>query len=463
MNDLPRFESTPISGLLRITLDHRTDSRGWFQEVWQKRKWAFSPIAWFRPVQQNSSANLLPGSIRGMHAEPWNKLVTVVSGKAFCCWVDLRAGAEFGSTHWSAIEPGTAFFVPEGVANGYQSLESNTVYTYLVDDYWSPNRKYSAFNPFDSSLNLPWPIPHHDSIISTKDAQSPSLLEIAPISKPKALVCGPSGQLGQEIMRIFPDSDSISHLDAFNISQSSQSYQVIINAAAYTNVEEAEASVNWTSAREGNQLLVARLAKLAIDNRAIFVHFSSDYVFDGTKNEPWTEEDPPNPLSRYGISKLLGDYASTSSKKSYLIRTSWVFGEGRNFIRTMFERARTGQPSNVVADQFGRPTWAGSLAEFVGHLLNSHAPYGTYNFSNSGEPVSWYDLAAFVYEYVGKDASLVSKITSKQFSALHPTTPDRPANSVLCLDKANKTGFEIADWRLTVSNYLDAQISRQLA
>ena len=450
----PVFEPLRIAGLMKVLLDHRPDSRGWFEEVWQLEKWADGPLSWFRPVQQNSSSNLLAGSIRGLHAEPWNKLVTVVSGAAFCVWVDLREGPNFGAKYWQTLSPGEAVFVPEGVANGYQSIEPNTVYTYLVDGHWSPATPYPAVNPFDSELDIPWPIPEERSEISEKDKHNPHLSGELAIQNPVPLIFGSSGQVGKELRLAFPNSilgdRSNTHESAFD----AQRYSAIINAAAFTRVDAAEEPEAWPRVLEGNQVLVRNLAGLARDIDVVFVHYSSDYVFDGGKTEPWFEDDLPNPISRYGQSKVLGDYVAQSSKKHYLIRTSWVYGDGTNFIRTIYERALRGVPSAVVADQFGRPTWARDVALFTKHLIESKAPFGTYNFSGAGDPVSWHQVAVRIYNFLGRDSDLVSSVTSGEYLAKNPSSPKRPKNSVLDVTKARETGFQLTDWDDSLHKYL---------
>ena len=454
MLSAPVFESTPIAGLFKVLLDHRPDSRGWFEEVWQLEKWAVGPLSWFRPVQQNSSSNLVAGSTRGLHAEPWNKLVTVVSGRAFCVWVDLREGPGFGSKFWQTLSPGEAFFVPEGVANGYQSLEPNTVYTYLVDDHWSPDKAYPAVNPFDPKLEIPWPIPETSTEVSEKDQRNPKLTPELSIPSARPLIFGSSGQVGKALQLAFPNSIPGNRAETRGTDLQGQRFSAVINAAAFTSVDAAEEPEAWPSVLEGNQILVRNLAQLARDLNVVFVHYSSDYVFDGSKTGPWFEDDLPNPVSRYGQSKLLGDCVAQSLDRHYLIRTSWVYGDGKNFIRTMYERASRGEASTVVDDQFGRPTWARDIALFTKHLMESKAPFGTYNFSVAGDQVSWHEVAVCIYEYLGRGPELVSRVSSEEYLAKNPSSAKRPMNSVLDVTKARETGFEMTDWTESLTEYL---------
>jgi dTDP-4-dehydrorhamnose reductase len=457
MASLPIFVETPIKGLFSISLDHRPDSRGWFEEVWQQNKWAETPLANFIPVQQNASSNLKAGSTRGLHAEPWNKLVTVVSGRAFCAWVDLRDGSGFGHLYVAQLVPGKAYFVPKGVANGYQALEDRTVYTYLVDRHWSPDARYPAVNLFDPDLAIPWPLPRYELEISDKDQNNPHLHEADSFPPAQVRIIGSSGQVGSALCQVFSEAEALARNSVEDISVTNFDY--VINAAAFTRVDDAEDPKNQQELFYANYELVQKLADITNESGSLLVHYSSDYVFDGSKTGEWTEEDTPRPLSRYGLSKLLGDYAASTNPRHYIVRTSWVYGRGKNFIRTMFERAISKQPVEVVMDQFGRPTSAQDLALFTKHLVETDQPYGTFNFSGSGDTTSWFGLARFVFEYVGANVKLVTAVTSEEFARTRPNLAVRPTNSTLSLEKASTTGFEPPQWQTSVGLFLNDLLS----
>lgn len=135
----------------------------------------------FTVVQNNFSYNIERGVTRGLHAEPWEKYISVANGSVFGAWVDLRTGPTFGQIFTCEINPGTAIFVPRGVANGYQTLEQNVTYTYLVNAHWSPDAKYTFVNLFDPTLDIQWPIPREQAIISDKDTDHPSLGDVTPM------------------------------------------------------------------------------------------------------------------------------------------------------------------------------------------------------------------------------------------------------------------------------------------
>ena len=138
--------TTPIPGFLRIDLTVHGDNRGWFKENWQREKMVALGLPDFQPVQNNISFNDEVGVTRGIHAEPWDKFVSVATGRVFGAWVDLREGPSFGTVYTTIIDPGVAVFVPKGVGNSYQTLEPNTAYTYLVNDHWSPDARYTFLN-----------------------------------------------------------------------------------------------------------------------------------------------------------------------------------------------------------------------------------------------------------------------------------------------------------------------------
>src|SRR5690606_9234705 len=164
-----RSTPTPIPGLLLFDLPVHGDNRGWFKENWQREKMLAAGLPDFGPVQNNISFNDAIGTTRGIHAEPWDKYVSVATGRIFGAWVDLREGPTFGAVFTAELDPSRAIFVPRGVGNSYQSLEADTAYTYLVNDHWSPDAEYSFLNLADESVAIAWPIPLSEVEISAKD------------------------------------------------------------------------------------------------------------------------------------------------------------------------------------------------------------------------------------------------------------------------------------------------------
>jgi dTDP-4-dehydrorhamnose 3,5-epimerase len=172
---------TIIPGFFEIDLVLHGDNRGWFKENYQREKMEALGLPHFEIVQNNFSFNAEKGVARGLHAEPWEKYISVANGHVFGAWVDLRKGPSFGQTLTLEINPNKAVFVPRGVANGYQTLEENITYTYLVNEHWSQETKYTFVNLFDPALAIEWPIPKSQAIISDKDANHPMLANVTPI------------------------------------------------------------------------------------------------------------------------------------------------------------------------------------------------------------------------------------------------------------------------------------------
>ena len=172
---------SPISGLYTLTLPVHGDNRGWFKENYQKEKMEALGLPSFKVVQNNFSFNDKAGSTRGLHAEPWEKFISVANGSVFAAWCDLRKGDGFGKTFSIEINPGVAVFVPRGVANGYQTLEDNVTYTYLVNAHWSPETQYTMVNLFDPELDIQWPISKENAVVSDKDLAHPLLKDVTAV------------------------------------------------------------------------------------------------------------------------------------------------------------------------------------------------------------------------------------------------------------------------------------------
>lgn len=180
-NELTVTESPDIPGFYTINMPVHGDNRGWFKENYQREKMETLGLPYFEIIQNNISFNEEKGVTRGLHAEPWEKFISVATGKVFGAWVDLREGPSFGKTLSLEINPGVAVFVPRGVANGYQTLEPNVAYTYLVNAHWSADAKYKHVNLFDPAIGIEWPIARDQAIVSDKDNAHPLLADVEPI------------------------------------------------------------------------------------------------------------------------------------------------------------------------------------------------------------------------------------------------------------------------------------------
>ena len=456
--DLKVTES-PIPGLFVIDIPVHGDNRGWFKENFQAEKLAAAGLPHFRPVQNNISFNQDIGTIRGFHAEPWEKYVSVATGKVFAAWVDLRKGTSFGQVFSIEINPSIAVFIPRGVANAFQALENNTAYTYLVSKHWDANAKYSFVNLADESLGIEWPISLKDSEISDKDKSHPLLKEVEAVKSEKFLVIGSSGQLAKSLRKVFPGATFLSRSE-FDLSDNSSqlppdfgSYKWVINAAAFTDVDGAESKTGRKSAWATNVHGLARLVEACKREDVGLVHVSSDYVFDGVSNSAYLEEDKLCPLGVYGQTKAAGEVLVATLERHQVIRTSWVVGDGKNFVSTMKKLASESKQVTVVDDQIGRPTFADDLANAIWGLLQRECT-GVFNVSNSGSSASWHQIAKRIYEIQGKDSNLVKPIGTAEYFAGNPNVSPRPRFSVLSLAKLEALGISMPDWEDSLLQFL---------
>ena len=181
MTDRHTVTETSIPGLLSIELPVHGDSRGWFKESYQRAKLEAAGLPHLDIVQNNVSYNAAVGVTRGIHAEPWEKYISPAHGRVFAAIVDLRAGDGFGRVETFDLTPERAIFVPRGCGNSFCTLEPHTVYSYLVNDHWSPGLTYPAVDLFDADLAIAWPLPAEQMVISDKDRANPPLSDVTPM------------------------------------------------------------------------------------------------------------------------------------------------------------------------------------------------------------------------------------------------------------------------------------------
>ncbi len=459
-------ETTPIPGLLVVRLPVHGDARGWFKENWQREKMVALGLPDFGPVQNNISFNGSRGATRGIHTEPWDKFVSLATGRIFGAWVDMRAGESFGTTFHLEVDPSVAVFVPRGVGNSYQALEDGTAYTYLVNDHWRPGVAYPALHLGDETAAIPWPIPLDEAEISEKDHHNPRLGDVVPMQPKRTLVLGAGGQLGRALCAALPDAHGVTRaeLDVTDADAVAawpwHDYGTVLNAAAYTAVDAAETPEGRVAAWAANASAPATLARLASEHGFTLVHYSSEYVFDGTAavDPGHVEDEPLSPLGVYAQTKAAGDVAVGLAPRHYVLRTSWVIGDGKNFVRTMQDLAGKGVSPSVVDDQVGRLTFTDELVRATRHLLDSGASYGTYHLSNGGPAMSWREVAQAVFERSGRSRDDVTGTTTEAYAEGvlaqgRPFAP-RPLGSAMSLDKIRATGFEPEDAMAALDRYL---------
>jgi len=283
-------------------------------------------------------------------------------------------------------------------------------------------------------------------------------------SEPRIFILGAAGQLGRELRSSFAGFGSVMAADREKVDLANPEQlrtavrqwqpNVILNAAAYTAVDRAESEAELACAINAEAPRV--LAEEARACHALIVHYSTDYVFDGSKREPWTENDTPHPLNVYGASKLEGERSIESVGGKYLIfRTSWVYApHGKNFLLTMLRLGRERERVSIVDDQFGAPTTSGELAgatraivegALAGVFGDAESWAGLYHMTCAGA-TSWFGFAQAIFARaaaLGAKAPELTPIASEAF----PTPAKRPRNSVLSNEKLNaRFGVRLAGW-----------------
>lgn len=255
---------------------------------------------------------------------------------------------------------------------------------------------------------------------------------------------------GREVLPLSRAELDITNLAA--VRSAVEGYDVVINAAAYTGVDDAES--NEDAAFAVNATGAGNLALAAAENGAILVQISTDYVFDGTATTPYSEDTPRGPVSAYGRSKAEGErlVLTANGARSYIVRTAWLYGaHGPNFAKTMLRLAATREQVAVVTDQVGQPTWTLDLARKIVEMIDVSAPYGIYHGTNTGE-ASWFDFAREVFSNAGLDPDRVTQTDSSSFVRPAP----RPAYSVLGHDAWDAADLDpLRDWREALAEAMD--------
>ncbi|GGM88862.1 dTDP-4-dehydrorhamnose reductase [Dactylosporangium sucinum] len=265
------------------------------------------------------------------------------------------------------------------------------------------------------------------------------------------LVTGAGGMLGHDLLDVLQGRDvtaatraELDVTDPAKVRDVVAGHDVVFNAAAWTNVDGAEADEAAATAVNGTA--VAALAEACAATGARLVHVSTDYVFPGDATEPYAEDAPTAPINAYGRSKLAGERAvlATLPSAGYVVRTAWLYGaHGNNFVRTMLRLAGEREFVEVVTDQVGQPTWSRDLAERLVALADAQAPAGVYHGTASGL-TSWHGLAAAVFELAGHDPARVRTTTSAAYVRPAP----RPAYSALGHDRWAAAGMPpMREWR----------------
>ena len=276
------------------------------------------------------------------------------------------------------------------------------------------------------------------------------------------LVIGANGMLGSDMQKVldnneanFLNKNECDVTDINNVKQVIKDCDVVVNCAAYTAVDQAEKEP--ILAFKINEAGPRNLAMACRDIGAKLVHFSTDYVFDGNANLPYSESHKPSPKSVYGKSKLAGEFAVQTElpNNHYIIRTAWLYGKnGNHFGKTILNLAKTKDSLNVVNNQLGQPTWTQDLAKLVVKIVESNIDSGIYHGTSSGQ-VSWFEFAQRIFFLAGLDVSRIQPVSSSEFIRPAP----RPSYSVLGHNSLDKQGIApIRNWNLALTEAFSAGV-----
>lgn len=276
----------------------------------------------------------------------------------------------------------------------------------------------------------------------------------------QVLVTGANGMLGQDLCPILEDNGydvietDIENLDITDSEScvkflSETKPEIVVHCAAYTNVDGAEKDI--ITAKRINVKGTENIAKACAKVGAILVYISTDYVFDGKKEEPYLPEDKPNPLNNYGLTKFEGEEViKTYCEKYYIVRTSWLYGHyGKNFVETMIAKAKTESELNVVNDQIGCPTWTVELANGIVTLIEDE-DFGVYHVCGGGK-TSWYGFAKEIFEQENIKVSLKPCSTDA-----FPRPASRPKYSVM------QNNNICRNWKTSLKDYLSLRMDEEI-
>lgn len=284
----------------------------------------------------------------------------------------------------------------------------------------------------------------------------------------RILVTGGYGQLGtalKEVLKseevLLTDTDTMDITDAGQVEKIFTEFKPewLVHGAALTNVDGCEE--NPELADKINHLGTKILAEACKKYGCKMIYISTDYVFDGTKGSPYTEDDEPNPKSVYGSTKLAGEKVASEIANAYILRTAWVYGEGNNFVRTMLKLSEKMDEIKVVNDQFGCPTYAPDLAKAIYDVIEKEpSPVipeqsGIYNVTGDGKVISWADFTVEIFKIAGKDTKVTGISTEEYFAGNSgKKIAPRPAYSALDLTKSKKADLSLTNWQDSLKIYL---------
>ena len=453
---------TTFKGLKVIETNVYGDNRGWFTETYTKSKFIENGIE-TEFIQDNQSYSAQKGTLRGIHFQTnpkaQTKMIRCSRGAIIDTVVDLRKGSDT-YMQWYSIELSSEnkkqLLIPKGFGHAFLTITDDVEVQYKVDEYYSKDNDRSIKYK-DPEIGINWGM--EDPILSQKDLNAPLLKDSDANFSIKVLVTGVNGQLGYDVLKRLTEIGienigvDLSDFDITN-KELTESYilrtkpDVVVHCAAYTAVDKAEDDQDKCYSINVNGTKYIAEACKKIDAKIVYI--STDYVFDGSGNEPQKEDKVTDPVNYYGYSKEQGEVAVREIiEKHFIIRTSWVYGKnGNNFVKTMLKLAQDRNELNVVNDQIGAPTYTSDLAVLICNMIQT-TKYGTYHGVNEGY-CSWYEFAVAIFKHAGK-AIKVNPILSSSY----PTRAKRPLNSRLSKEMIEQNGFDkLPMWENALLRYL---------
>ena len=451
------------------------DKRGFFASVTKKELQSLG----FKDFEQKSESCSTKGVFRGLHyqLDPYcqTKVVSCAKGEVLDVVVDIRKDSptygEYIAVKLSE-EEGNALFVPRGFAHGYMCLKDDSLFQYIVDNEYKP-RLEDGIAYDDPTINIDWEsikkqYDIDEVTLSDKDSHRHGLSGvIRPFyrKEKKYLITGFKGQLGYDLKRellargetniLAIDVDDMDITNRERVFEIVKAYEpdVIFHCAAHTQVDKAEDMKDLVEKInvEGTKNIV----DASIEVGAKIAYMSTDYVFDGTKEDVYTEEDKANPKSVYGLTKYLGEEEVRRNPNHFITRISWVFGiNGHNFINTMIKNGYVRKELSVVDDQIGSPTYTVDLSKLLVEMVQTDK-YGTYNVNNEGY-CSWADFAKYIMESAGLDAKINPISTEEWHKIISYKEAYRPRNSRKSTAKLQEAGFELLPtWQDATDRYVE--------
>ncbi|MDU1910879.1 dTDP-4-dehydrorhamnose reductase [Fusobacterium sp.] len=467
MNKFKKIE-TNLQGMYIIEPLVFEDNRGFFLESYNKDE--FEKIGITTNFIQDNHSKSKKGVLRGLHFQvrySQGKLVRVVKGRILDIVVDIRKDSStYGKWHGIELseENKKMLYISKGFAHGFLALEDDTEIEYKCDEFYI-SQYDSGIIWNDRDIAIDWNFEEYglkeeEIILSEKDTKHQSFKEYTEkYAGENVLLTGADGQLGQDFQKLFDkletkytatDYKELDVTDREKVKEfiDNNNFTMIINCAAYNNVDKAEEESEKCFVL--NSYVPKYLAEICKEKNIIFVTYSTDFVFDGEREIPYTEEDIPNPLSIYSKTKLEGEKYSLEYEKSFVIRTSWVFGMGNNnFCKQVINWSKGKDKLRIVDDQISSPTYSKDLAEYSWKLIQTDK-YGLYHLSNDGE-ASKFEQAQYILKKIGWNG-ILERAKTKDF----PLPARRAEYSKL--DSSKLEGVinkKIPHWKSGIDRFLE--------